>query len=172
METTYLTYPHDLNKDDLAESVAAIGFFDGVHKGHQKVINRALKYAKESDVKCKVITCHLHPSVVLNSPNKTVQYITPLYEKVKLLKDMSDEHKDFIDHFIVGINIIHLVAGFDYSYGHKSKGNMSNIEEDAQNRFTFEAIHKVEHNEEKISSTKIRNLLAEGKIKEASNLLG
>lgn len=187
METTYLTYPHDLNKDDLAESVAAIGFFDGVHKGHQKVINCALKYAKENDVKCKVITFHPHPSVVLNSPNKTVQYITPLSEKVKLLKEMGVEQvyvikfnkelslvepKDFIDHFIVGLNIIHLVAGFDYSYGHKGKGNMSNIEEDAQNRFTFEAIHKVEHNEEKISSTKIRNLLAEGKIKEASNLLG
>src|SRR5699024_2949415 len=164
METTYLTYPHDLNKDDLAESVAAIGFFDGVHKGHQKVINRALKYAKENDVKCKVITFHPHPSVVLNSPNKTVQYITPLSEKVKLLKEMGVEQvyvikfnkelslvepKDFIDHFIVGLNIIHLVAVFDYSYG-----------------------HKVENNEEKISSTKIRNLLAEGKIKEASNLLG
>src|SRR5699024_3500648 len=112
---------------------------------------------------------------------------TPLSEKVKLLKEMGVEQvyvikfnkelslvepKDFIDHFIVGLNIIDLVAGLEYSYGHKGKGNMSNIEEYAQNRFTFEAIHKVEHNEEKISSTKIRNILAEGKIKEASNLLG
>src|SRR5699024_9436301 len=119
---------------------------------------------------------HPHPSVVLNSPNKTVQYITPLSEKVKLLKEMGVEQvyvikfnkelslvepKDFIDHFIVGLNIINLVAGFDYSYGHKVKANMSNIEEDAQNRLTFEAIHKVEHKEKKTSSTKIRNLLAE-----------
>src|SRR5699024_5444033 len=166
METTYLTYPHDLNKDDLAESVAAIGFFDGVHKGHQKVINRALKYAKENDVKCKVITYHPHPSVVLNSANKTVQYSTPLSEKVKLLKEMGVEQvyvikfnkalslvepKDFIDHSIVGLNIIHLVAGFRYSYGHQGKGNLSNIAEDAQHRFTLEALHPAQHNEERLS---------------------
>src|SRR5699024_8997062 len=109
-----------------------------------------------------------------------------LSEKVKLLKEMGVEQvyvikfnkelslvepKDFIDHFIVGLNIIHLVAGFDYSYGHKGKGNMSNIEEDAQNQYNFQVIHKVEHKEEKINANKIRNLLAEVKIKEASNLL-
>src|SRR5699024_9595436 len=81
------------------------------------------------------------------------------------------EPQDFLDHFVVGLNIIHLVAGFAYSYGYKGKGNMLDTEEDAQNRFTFEAIHKVEHNEEKISSTTIRNLLAYEKIKEASTLL-
>src|SRR5699024_8774522 len=112
MQTTYLTYPHDLNNDDLAQSVAALYFFDGLLKGHQKIINLSFKYIKENDVKCKVITFHPHPSVVLNSPNKTVQYITPLSEKVKLLKEMGVEQvyvikfnkelslvepKDFID---------------------------------------------------------------------------
>src|SRR5699024_12102313 len=115
------------------------------YKHNQQVISHALKYAKQHDVKCTVITFHPHPSVLLNSPNKTVQYITPLSEKVKLLKEIGVEQvyvikfnkelslvepKDFIDHFIVGLNIIHLVAGFDYSYGHKGKGNMSNIEEE------------------------------------------
>ncbi len=187
MKTTYLTYPHELNKSDLAESVAAIGFFDGIHKGHQEVINHALEYAKENNKKCNIITFHPHPSVVLNSPNKTVEYITPLSEKEELLKEMGIneiyvikfnkelslvEPEEFINHFIVGLNITHLVAGFDFSYGHKGKGNMSNLEEYAKNRFTYEAVNKVEINEEKISSTKIRELLADGSVNQVAHLLG
>lgn len=187
MKTTYLTYPHELNKQDLAESVAAIGFFDGIHKGHQEVINHALKYAKENNKKCSIITFHPHPSVVLNSPNKTVKYITPLSEKEKLLEEMGVdeiyvikfnkelslvEPDEFITHFIVGLNITHLVAGFDFSYGHKGKGNMSNIKEYAKERFTYEAVKKVEINDEKVSSTKIRELLSVGAVDKAASLLG
>ncbi|SRR5699024_565451 len=187
METKYLTYPHDLKKINLPESVAAIGFFDGIHKGHQAVINQALDYAKKHNKKCSIITFHPHPSVVLNSPNKTVKYITPQTEKERLLNEMGVDQvfvikfneelsqvkpDEFIEHFIVGLNIIHLVAGFDFSFGHKGQGNMTNIENFAKNRFTFEALSKVEINESKVSSTKIRKLLAEGLVKEAGYLLG
>src|SRR5699024_4535597 len=89
---------------------------------------------------------------------------------IKFNKELSlVEPKDFIDHFIVGLNIIHLVAGFDYSYGHKGKGNMSNIEEDTQNRFTYETIHKVEHNEDKIRSNKKRKRTCQIKKKILKN---
>lgn len=187
METKYLTYPHDLNKTNLSDSVAAIGFFDGIHKGHQAVINQALDYAKKHKKKCSIITFHPHPSVVLNSPNKTVKYITPQAEKERLLKEMGVDQiyvikfnkelslvkpEEFIEHFIVGLNITHLVAGFDFSFGHKGQGNMTNIEKFAKNRFTFEALNKVQMNESKISSTQIRKLLAEGLVKEAGDLLG
>src|SRR5699024_233509 len=187
METIYLTYPHELNKADMAESVAAIGFFDGVHKGHQELINHVLKYAKENNKQCNIITFYPHPSVVLNSSNKTIKYITPQSEKEALLKEMGVdkvyvikfnkelslvEPEEFINHFIIGLNITHLVAGFDFSFGHKGKGNMSNIGEYAKNRFTYEAVSKVESNNEKVSSSKIRELLADGKVDQAAKLLG
>lgn len=187
MKTIYLTYPHELNKAQLPDSVAAIGFFDGIHKGHQEVINHCLDYAKKYNKKSSIITFHPHPSVVLNSPNKTVEYITPQTDKEKLLKKMGIDQvyvikfneelskvkpQEFIDHFIVGLNISHLIAGFDFSFGHKGQGNMSNMDAYAKNRFTYEAVEKVQINESKVSSTKIRNLLAEGLVDEASHLLG
>lgn len=187
METIYLTYPHGLNKEELPDSVAAIGFFDGIHKGHQEVINHCLSYAKKHNKKSSIITFHPHPSVVLNSPNKTVEYITPQTDKEKLLKEMGIDQvyvikfneelskvkpQEFIDHFIVGLNISHLIAGFDFSFGHKGQGNMSNIEEYTKNRFTYEAVKKVEIDHCKVSSTKIRELLADGLVEEAGHLLG
>src|SRR5699024_2262475 len=68
--------------------------------------------------------------------------------------------------------IKHLVAGFDFTFGHKGKGNMDNIEELANEDFTYTTVKKVKKNNEKISSTKIRNVLRVGNMEEVNRLLG
>src|SRR5699024_7667441 len=78
----------------------------------------------------------------------------------------------FIDHFIIGLNVKHLVAGFDYTYGHKGQGNMDKIESQTRNVFTYTTNDKLEAGNEKISSTRIRKLRETGKIKTVNDLLG
>ena len=188
MKTIELTYPHILKEQDLPESVCALGFFDGIHQGHQKVIRTAVAEAKRRNMASAVITFHPHPSVVLRkNGNKDVQYITPLKEKEEILRRMDVDRlyiitfnmelaglspQDFIDHFVVGLHIKHVVAGFDFTYGHKGQGNMTEIGKHAQGRFTYSVIDKVELENEKISSTRIRGLLQEGDVAEVKRLLG
>jgi len=187
MRTIELTYPHSLVLGEMRETVCAIGFFDGIHKGHQQVIQTAVKKAKDKNMESAVITFHPHPSVVLKKGVQHVKYITPLREKQELLQKLHVDKlyiikfnkelstlspQDFIDHFIIGLNIKHLVAGFDYSFGHKGQGNMNNIHEFTRNQFTYSTIEKVELGQEKISSSRIRELLQIGKVDEANALLG
>lgn len=51
-----LSYPHTLHKENLPETVSAIGFFDGIHKGHQEVIRQAVNKAQENNMESAVIT--------------------------------------------------------------------------------------------------------------------
>src|SRR5690625_826388 len=131
MKIIKLSYPHQLVKEKIPETVCAIGFFDGVHLGHQKVIKTAVQYAKEHDLQSAVLTFFPHPKVVLSNGEQTVKYITPPIEKQRALKQLGVDclytvtfnkdlssllPKQFIDHFIIGLNIKHLVAGFDFTY--------------------------------------------------------
>lgn len=187
MRTIELTYPHTLVLGELRETVCAIGFFDGIHRGHQQVIQTAVKKAKERNMESAVITFHPHPSVVLKKGVQHVKYITPLREKQELLQHLEVDRlyiikfnkelsalspQEFIDHFIIGLNMKHVVAGFDYSFGHKGQGNMRNMHEFTHNQFTYTTIEKVEFEQEKISSTRIRELMQNGRIDEANELLG
>lgn len=187
MEVITLPYPHKINQEDLAESIAAIGFFDGIHRGHQAVIQTAIDKAKAQNKKSTVITFYPHPSVVLNDAIDTVKYITPEKEKVTLLEAMGVDQvyivdftkefsqlspKAFVDHYIKSLHIIHLVAGFDFSFGYKGAGNMDNISSHASGQLTTTKVDKITNNKEKISSTKIRQLLQEGNIKEVQTMLG
>lgn len=187
LKTVHLTYPLNLEEIDFPETVAAIGFFDGIHMGHQQVIKTAVLEARRRQLKSAVMTFYPHPSVVLNKDVKHVQYITPLPEKEAVLKDLYVDYlyiitfnqelsrllpEEFIDHFIVGLNVKHLVAGFDYTYGHKGQGNMGNIETYAKGRFTHSTIDKLDLINEKVSSTRIRHYLHEGQIENVNLLLG
>src|SRR5690625_2951247 len=119
MQTIKLTYPHNLQKSDLPETVAAIGFFDGIHQGHQEVIRRAVQEAKKQGRESAVITFFPHPSVVLKSPSQPIQYITTVEEKQKILKKMNVDRlymitfnkelsmlspQEFIDHFVKALH--------------------------------------------------------------------
>ncbi|SER07629.1 riboflavin kinase / FMN adenylyltransferase [Gracilibacillus ureilyticus] len=187
MEIISLTYPHELNKEDLPQTVAAIGFFDGIHKGHQKVINQALNIAKNGHKQSAVITFDPHPSVVLQGKMEDVQYLTPLDEKAALIEKIGIDRlyiirfdrklaqlspEGFLAHFITGLNIDHLVAGYDFTFGFKGAGNMKNIHQMLQEPVEVSMIDKLNYKSEKISSTRIRNALLAGNITEAEELLG
>src|SRR5699024_11606354 len=79
--------------------------------------------------------------------------------------------QEFIDHFIIGLNIKHLVAGFDFSYGHKGKGDMNTIQSQSRDAFMFSTIDKIEANGEKISCTRIRKLLDAGNVERLYDVL-
>ncbi|MFD1412939.1 bifunctional riboflavin kinase/FAD synthetase [Oceanobacillus jeddahense] len=187
METIELSYPHTLSKEDLPETVSAIGFFDGIHKGHQRVIQQAVDKAKQKNMESAVITFFPHPSVVLRKDTQHVKYITISSEKQAILDDLQVDRlyiiqfnqdlsklspQEFIDHFIIGLNIKHLVAGFDYSFGHKGQGKMADMQDYARDVFTWETIGKVTLEKEKISSTRIRAALATGDMEQVEQLLG
>ncbi|UFU01071.1 bifunctional riboflavin kinase/FAD synthetase [Radiobacillus kanasensis] len=187
MKTVRLSYAQTLELNACPETVAAIGFFDGIHKGHQKLIHTAVHTAKEKGMKSAVITFYPHPKVILKKDTQAVRYLTPVEEKEAILAELDVDYlyiidftkelsqlspQGFIDHFIKGLNIQHLVAGFDFSYGHMGKGSMETMEEHAAGAFTYNVIEKVEQDGDKISSTRIRHLLAEGKVEEANDLLG
>lgn len=187
MRTIELTYPHTLPLEETPETVAAIGFFDGIHKGHQKVIKAAVNEAKNKHMESAVITFHPHPSVILNTGTKHVKYITPMKEKKEILQQLDVDRlyvikfnkelsllspKDFIDHFIKGLHIKHLIAGFDFTFGYKGQGNMNDISNYTNGAFTSTIIEQMSQFGEKISSTKIREFLMKGRIEEANALLG
>src|SRR5699024_4647477 len=187
METIHLTYPHTLNKKDLRETVCAIGFFDGLHKGHLKVINQAVSIAKQKNLESAVITFHPHPRVVLSDESHGVKYITSLKEKQRILSELSIDRlyvitfnkelsllspEKFVDHFLVQLNMKHVVGGFDYSYGYKGEGTMEQMESLAKGQLTTTIVPKVEYNDEKISSTHIRHLLSKGSVEYVQELLG
>ncbi|MDM5313590.1 adenylyltransferase/cytidyltransferase family protein [Peribacillus frigoritolerans] len=66
----------------------ALGFFDGVHLGHQELINLAKRIAKQQDLKLAVMTFFPHPKQIIENDQKPQTYITPLEQKAKLMQDL------------------------------------------------------------------------------------
>lgn len=185
LQVISLTYDENIELLNPEETVAAIGFFDGIHKGHQKVIKKAQSLAEQQNRKSAVITFSPHPSVVLNN-KKAVHYLTPLPEKKAILEEMGIDilyiikfdkqlsqvlPEDFIQHFMIKLQIKHLVTGFDFTYGHKGKGNVHTLPEHAKGNFNLTVIEKLEDEGEKVSSTRIRQLLQEGNVQKISELM-
>lgn len=188
MNVIHLKYPHQLAQEIEKEAYSlAIGFFDGVHKGHQAVIEAAKQKAEQLNIKSAVMTFDPHPSIVLGRRNEKVFYITPLAQKLDTLKKLnidtvfvvnftSDFAKltpeEFIKYFIVDLNVQHVTAGFDFSFGSYGKGNMELMEQLSNGRYGVTAIEKQQDVVEKISSTRIRKALQDGEMEQARNLLG
>ena len=87
MKVLHINHPHQFNEMIFPPLVMALRFFDGVHLGHQKVINTAKKVAEENGYKSAVMTFDPHPSVVLGKKRATYRYITPLEEKIRIIEE-------------------------------------------------------------------------------------
>ncbi len=187
MKTIQISHPHGYNKEDLPATVLALGYFDGVHLGHRQVIKCAKEMAEIRGYESAVMTFDPHPSVMLGKKSRDIKYITPLEEKKRLIKDLGINRlyivdfthdfanllpQQFVDQYIIGLNVKHIVAGFDFTYGKLGKGTMDTMPLYSRNEFTQTTIAKLTHNDQKISSTLIRQLLAEGNVHNLPGLLG
>lgn len=185
LETIMLSHPHELIKTHLKETVIALGFFDGVHLGHQKVISTAKKLADENEMQCAVMTFSPHPKEVLRGLK--VDYLSPLPEKINQIAKLGVDvlyvveftrefanltPQQFVDQYLIGLHVKHVVAGFDYTYGKLGKGTMETLPFHSRKVFTQTTISKVENKQEKISSTYIRSLLMKGDVGKIPPLLG
>ena len=164
-----------------------MGYFDGVHRGHQQVILEAKNHAEEKGICSAVMTFDPHPSVVLGRTNQRTKYITPLTEKIKIIEELGIDYlfiinftvefanllpQEFIDKYVIGLNVMHVVAGFDFTYGRMGKGTMETLPFHSRNQFSYSVVPKFTQDDEKVSSTRIRTLLKEGKTDALLSLLG
>ncbi|MCA1030118.1 bifunctional riboflavin kinase/FAD synthetase [Bacillus timonensis] len=187
MKIIRISHPHTFIKNELAYTVLAIGYFDGVHKGHQKVINTAKQYAIEKGYLSAVMSFDPHPSVVLGRDTQEVQYITPLKDKAEIISKLGIDvlyvvefnhefanllPQQFVDSYIIDLNVKHVVAGFDFTYGRLGKGKMETMPFHSRGEFTSTTVEKLTQNEQKISSTLIRGLIRSGDVDQLTNLLG
>ena len=156
---------------------AAIGNFDGVHLGHQKLIEESKKH----NLKSAVLTFYPHPSVFLKKiPNYPL--VTPLEKKTDILSKMGIDYliviefneeiasmpkEEFID-ALHQMNIKACVCGYDFTFGKKAEGNINDLEKE----FEFYEIKKYILDDVRVSSTYIRELISLGNIEEANRLLG
>ncbi|KGP92902.1 riboflavin biosynthesis protein RibF [Pontibacillus chungwhensis BH030062] len=187
MEIYELQHPHTLKYQDLPDTVLAVGYFDGVHRGHQEVIRTAKQIADETGRTSAVMTFHPHPSVVLKKETQHVKYITPLEDKIKVLEDLGIDRvylvtfnkdlagllpQEFVNHYFIGLHVSHVVAGFDFTYGRMGKGTMDTLPTHGGEYLSQTVVSKVTEHEKKISSTLIRDSIREGNIALANELLG
>jgi len=167
------------------EKVAiAIGFFDGVHTGHQRVIEKAVSYAKSHKIKSVILTFDQRPKRVLEQITED-NYITPLKEKMRIMKELGIDYgmvltfddsllqltaDEFIDCYLKKMNVCYLSVGFDFRFGHKGKGSVEDLQR--AGLCQVEVSNAVELKGEKVSTTRIRKRLVENDLATANQLLG
>lgn len=186
METFYLSHPHDLHEADLPASVMALGFFDGLHKGHQKVINTAKAQADQQGLRLSAMTFDPNPALVLGFKD-TPDYLTPLAQKEALFASLGVDilfvvqfdkqfssltPAQFVSDYVTRLAVKHAVAGFDFTYGFKGKGTMADMASLATEALETTIVEKEMMHEEKISSTGIRQLIAKGAVADVPTYMG
>ena len=166
--------------------VVVIGVFDGVHKGHQELLNRAKAIADGREI--VVLTFDPHPTTVF-APDRAPAMLTTLSDRVELLKihgadqvavmkfnekfaAMSPE--DFVKGVLVEqLHASTVIVGENFTYGHKAAGNVDSlIKSGLTHNFTVDAQELNSDNGEVISSSRIRGLIHEGNVEDARLLLG
>ncbi|WP_445506096.1 bifunctional riboflavin kinase/FAD synthetase [Niallia sp. 03190] len=187
MEVVRMNYAEYLNDKNFPPLVMALGYFDGVHLGHQKVIGEAKAIADKKGCKSGVLTFDPHPSVVLGNDSRRVDHISSYETKVAQIKKLGMDYlfiitftkefanllpQDFVDQFLIRLNVVHVVAGFDYTYGKLAEGTAETLRKHGRGHFQTTIINKETFHGEKVSSTLIRSYILKGDMEYIPSLLG
>ena len=164
----------------------ALGFFDGVHIAHQKVISKAVDFAKENNLKSAVITFKKSPAVYFK--NTEIKSITSLSDRLKLIENMGIDYAFVIDFekiakfdaydYVKNVIVKYLtpkaiVTGFNHTFGLNKSGN-NELLKTLENEFGFKyfEIGQETLNGNIVSSTLIKKYLSEGDVLSANKMLG
>lgn len=165
----------------------ALGVFDGVHLGHQKLIKLTVDKARKNDGISIVATFDPHPDKIIN-PESNVFLLTTLEERISLIKDSDVDvfliikfnkmmskmsPKDFISEILVdNLKIKELFVGFNYKFGFQGKGNTDILKEYGKfYKFKTNILEPITANNTIISSTRIKDYIKSGEIEKAKKLL-
>ncbi|MBT4063434.1 MAG: bifunctional riboflavin kinase/FAD synthetase [Flavobacteriaceae bacterium] len=169
-------------------TIVTIGTFDGVHKGHQKILKKLTSEAKKYNLKSVVLTFFPHPRTVLN-PKFPLKLINTIEERIELVsksnvdfiiihpfdKSFSDLHpEEFVESLLVKkLNIKKILIGYDHRFGKDRKAGIKDLELfGSKYNFDVLEIGVKEVNNISISSTKIRNSIIEGDFNKVYSFLG
>ncbi len=168
-------------KDDYA---VALGYFDGVHLGHQQLIGQAKQYALKHDLKTAVMTFDVDPWLVLKRIDKE-SLLTPLPQRFKLLEQLGVDTvfvlhftldvahldpKQFIELVMKQMNPKYLVCGQDFRFGFKGAGDAMYLQH-AMHDVVVEVQPLLLEHDQKIGTTRIIEALKQGHLKEACHML-
>ena len=173
----------------LKYAVVTSGTFDGVHVGHQKILDRLREVALRHGGETVVITFWPHPRLVLHPEDESLQLLNTFEEKTEMLKEQGIQHliripftKEFSqltsEEFIVKILVVtigtkKLVIGYDHRFGKNREGSFEQLKLNASAYgFEVEEIPRQDIDHIGVSSTKIRHALEAGDIETATHLLG
>jgi riboflavin kinase/FMN adenylyltransferase len=178
----------DLTRADLRQdTVLTIGAFDGVHRGHQALVEAVIERAQATGRMAAVITFHPHPAVVL-APERAPRSLTTPGDKVALLEGLGVDlvvllpfdrkvaetsARDFMEMIARHLRLRELWVGNDFALGRNREGNVPRLRELGQELgYEVRVVEPVVDSSETISSSRIRALLHQGRVAEAAQLLG
>ena len=172
---------------DNEKHVLALGFFDGVHRGHSALMERTVEVAKEKDLIPSVITFDTHPMTMvthravplLNSEEDRAGLIRNIFgiDDVVFLhfdeKTMCMPWDRFIEDIVENFNAAHLVCGHDYSFGYRGEGTPELLQKYCEDHgLGCDVIPPVMCDGIRISSTCIREFIINGEMEKACEYLG
>ena len=165
---------------NIKNPIVTVGTFDGVHFGHQKIIQRLQKIAKKNNGESVLLTFDPHPRKILLN-DQGLKLIHTINEKINILENLGLDHlviypftlefskfsaKRYIDELLIQKLGTHtLVIGYDHHFGNDREGNIDLLKKyEKSNPFYLEEIKAHEIEEIKVSSTKVRNAIVKGNI--------
>ncbi|WP_420582623.1 bifunctional riboflavin kinase/FAD synthetase [Reichenbachiella sp.] len=174
---------------NIQNAIVTSGTFDGVHFGHQKILKKIVKTAKDLNGKSVVLTFWPHPRFVLFPEEKTLKLLSTFEEKAKLLEEVGIDYlvkveftkafsqlssETFIQNMLVEkLKTKKLIIGYDHRFGKNRSGSFEYLKENSD-RFGFEVeeIPRQDIDDVGVSSTKIRQALFHGEVDLAAEFLG
>jgi len=168
-------------------TVIALGNFDGVHLGHQKLLIRGLEKARAMDMGLSVFLFYPHPLKILH-PERKLNLLTGHEERLIIFEEIGVEKVflfpftaefagtsplAFVEKILLKIGAVHVVVGFNYSFGSQGKGNPDLLEKLSKHYgFEVSVIQAQKVRNKIISSSKIREYLMDGEIGLAKEMMG
>ena len=183
MKTIHISNEKDIQQTQ--DTVLVLGYFDGLHRGHQALFAEARQIAAEKKLKIAVLTFPESPKLAfvryqpdlllhLNSPEEREQLLEAQGVDYLYLIDFTscfagNKAEDFFEKYVKRLNAKAVVAGFDYHFG-SDKKEAEELSQYFDGQIVI--VSSVNEDDEKISSTRIRQAIKGGRVAEASKLLG
>ncbi len=177
--------------------VVTIGVFDGIHLGHRFILKKTKADARKKGISSLVITFDISPRkfldkiLSLNNPKNPKPfggYLTGKGEKIALIESLGIDYlwflktkksllelsaKDFMDYVFKYFEVKKLIVGEDFRFGHKGRGDLDYLKKlTKEYDFQLSVLKKKSKGKKIISSSAIRSLIKQGKLKQANKLLG